>query len=154
MVRMAVAVGVADVVEVGVIDAKRREKRMWRRLGSLVGWGFLVLVDMSVDGVDMAGEAAGHDVVEVVVAGVEAEARRPLFRLVYEGVCVSPSSLWFLGERGETTTLLKGKMSMRKCVDNQSSDCFPSPVVCVCFTGTYCGGRVRNVKLAKLALVQ
>lgn len=94
MVELAVAgVAAVDVVEVGVIDAKRKERRMWRRLESLVVWDFLVLVDMLVDGEDMVGEAAGHDVVEVVVVGAEVEVeeeeeevRRLLFRPVYERV--------------------------------------------------------------------
>ena len=101
MVPMAVAVVVADVVEVGVIDAKRKEKRMWLRLASLVGWGFLGLVDMSVDGEDMAGEVADHDVVEEAVVEVGAEVRHPLFRLMYEGFRVSSNSLWFWGKEKE-----------------------------------------------------
>jgi len=87
-VATVVAVVVVDdvvvvVVAAGVTGAKRRERRMWLLLASLVGWGFLALEDMSVDGEDMAGEVAVRVGVEVVAA--EVEVRRRLFRLVDEG---------------------------------------------------------------------
>jgi len=113
VVAVVAVVGVEEE-EVGVIDAKRRERRMWLRSASRVGWGFLVLVDMSADGEDMVGGVAGRDVVEVVVAGVEeavvVEVRRPLFKLVYEGFLYNSKFVMVLGERRRT--LSRGKMFM------------------------------------------
>jgi len=80
---VVVADGVVVVVVVGVTGVKRRERRMWLLLASLVEWGSLALEDMLVDGEDMEGEVDVH--VGVVVVAAEEEVRRRLFRLVGEG---------------------------------------------------------------------
>jgi hypothetical protein len=105
MAALVAAVVVADVVEVGATDARRRERRMSLLLASLAGWASLVLEDMSVDGEDMAGEVAAHVgvvvlvvvLVLVLVGAVEEEVRRRLFRLVGEWFVyeIEPCTLWF-----------------------------------------------------------
>jgi hypothetical protein len=88
---------VADMVGVGVTDARRRGRRMSLLLANPAGWASLVLEDMLVDGEDTAGEVAAHVGVEVE------EVRRRLFRLVGEWLVyeIEPYSLWFGMREGE-----------------------------------------------------